>query len=87
MNREKSIAFIEKHGVEPFVNSFVPSLFADVNHKDIPKLLERAKTTPKSTVLIYTQAMMHRSEHTQLLKTRELVNVFQNYLTKLKIRC
>lgn len=67
-NREKSITFIDKYGVEPFTNSFIPTLFYDADHEAIPKLLISAAKTAKTTVLKYTEAMMNREDRTLVLK-------------------
>ncbi|MDH5476263.1 MAG: alpha/beta hydrolase [Cyclobacteriaceae bacterium] len=69
MNREKSIVFIKKHGVAPFTNAFVPSLFADNEHPSIAKLLHNAKQTSLETVLKYTNALKNRLDRTDVLKS------------------
>lgn len=67
LNREKSMAFIDKYGVEQFTNSFIPTLFADSNHPAIQDLLISAAKTPTPTVLKYTEAMMNRINRTETL--------------------
>jgi pimeloyl-ACP methyl ester carboxylesterase len=71
-SRNHVINFVEKHGVEEFINSFVPPLFFPGNRKklqpQIEELLAIARTTPKETLIAYTRAMQQRQNHLQVLQ-------------------
>lgn len=67
VNREKSLVFINKHGVEPFTNAFVPTLFANSENPNIPSLLIKAAKCKKNTILKYTEAMKNRIDRTDVL--------------------
>lgn len=71
LNREKSMAFIDKYGVAPFTDAFIPTLFANNEHVAIPGLLLKAAKTPKATVLKYTEAMKNRKDRTDTLRSFE----------------
>ena len=66
-NRTKSMAFIEKYGVEPFTDSFVPTLFADTSKEIVETLTKRASLTSKITVIKYTEAMRDRKDRSLLI--------------------
>ncbi|MCH7414084.1 alpha/beta hydrolase [Belliella sp. R4-6] len=71
--RNKTIAFVKKHGVEKFIESFVPPLFA-VHHQEmlegeIATLIQYGKMTPKKTVLAYIEAMRDRKDRFEVWKT------------------
>ncbi len=59
-NRNKTIDFVQKHGLEPFVESFVPSLFYQKNHPQIPFVKDLTGKTQINTFLGYTHAMKDR---------------------------
>lgn len=66
-NRTKVIEFVSKNGVSPFIDTFVPSLFADKNHPAIPGVDKMARATKKDTLLAYTAAMRDRPEKVNFL--------------------
>ena len=68
VNREKSMSFIKKYGVEPFTNAFVPTLFADSENPYIHSLLIKAAQCKLYTILKYTEAMKNRNDRTDVLK-------------------
>ncbi|GAB2619353.1 alpha/beta fold hydrolase [Belliella aquatica] len=71
--RNKTITFIKKHGVEKFIESFVPPLFA-VQHQErleeeIATLIQYGKKTAKKTVIVYIEAMRDRKDRFEVWKT------------------
>jgi pimeloyl-ACP methyl ester carboxylesterase len=72
-NRSKLIEFIEKNGVRPFINSFIPSLFFEKRREElnqiIQKLTDEALNVPARTVQEYARAMRDREENISLLQT------------------
>jgi pimeloyl-ACP methyl ester carboxylesterase len=67
INRNRVIAFVKEHGVRPFVESFIPPLFADKESKCIPEMVELGATTPLQTLIAYTSAMRDRPDRTDVL--------------------
>jgi len=70
-NRNKLINFIGEHGVEPFLNTFVPSLFYSETAKKHQKTIETIRNEgllidPKS-VMRYAAAMRDRIDSLDLL--------------------
>jgi pimeloyl-ACP methyl ester carboxylesterase len=65
--RLKSIKFVEKRGVELFINSFVPQLFANKEEVHISTLKHIARKTPQQTLINYTHAMMQRKDMVSIL--------------------
>ncbi len=77
-NRDKEIAFIEKHGVGLFAQSFVPPLFNPALREslksEIEELVKVASGTSKSTVLKVTKAMRDRQDRIETV-TMSLVPI------------
>jgi pimeloyl-ACP methyl ester carboxylesterase len=71
--RNKTITFIKKHGVEKFIESFVPPLFAAQYQEkleiEIATLIEYGKKTAKKTVIAYIEAMRDRKDRFEVWKT------------------
>jgi len=67
--RNKVFEFVERNGVLPFVDTFVPGLFYLKDHPSVEKLYSIASKTRKETLLAYTLAMRDRLDHTLLLKS------------------
>ncbi|WP_162416866.1 alpha/beta fold hydrolase [Cyclobacterium roseum] len=71
-SRDQTVAFLEKHGVAPFIRSFVPPLFAAENREAcglaIENLVARGLLHPKESLIGYTRAMRDRNEHLDTLK-------------------
>lgn len=65
-NRNKTIAFIEKHGVGNFANSFIGTLFHPDNRAkfepEIKALSEIVKSTSKEAIIETTKAMRDRED-------------------------
>lgn len=69
--RDKVIAFVKDHGVPPFIETFVPGLFADKSDPAISRTRERALRTRPDTLCGYAAAMRDRPDRIALLKTTE----------------
>jgi pimeloyl-ACP methyl ester carboxylesterase len=71
-NREKNIGFVERHGIEKFMESFVRPLFAPTNRDkltDARQLLEEiGKATPVETITGAMRGMAARPDRTKVLK-------------------
>lgn len=67
-NRNKVIEFIAKHGVDPFLDTFVSSLFYKKDHPDLPTINKICRQTKKDTVIAYTRAMRDRPDQLPFLK-------------------
>jgi pimeloyl-ACP methyl ester carboxylesterase len=72
-NREKNVAFVERHGVEKFMESFIRPLFAPVNRESMTAqrefLEEIGKATPAETIIGGMRAMAARPDRTKVLRT------------------
>lgn len=70
-SRDNVIRFVEKHGIEKFIDSFVPQLFhpnkQELLQPSIDGLLTIARQTPQKTLIAYTRAMQQRKERLQVL--------------------
>ncbi|MBK5279469.1 MAG: alpha/beta hydrolase [Bacteroidia bacterium] len=69
LNRNKAMEFVVRNGVEPFVDTFVPGLFAQKDQKNIPKVNRIASSTSKNSLLAYLKAMSDRPDMTNFLKS------------------
>ncbi|GAA4014271.1 alpha/beta hydrolase [Hymenobacter fastidiosus] len=71
--REKNVAFVERHGVEKFMESFIRPLFAPVNRERLTPqrefLEEIGKATPAETIIGGMRAMAARPDRTKVLRT------------------
>jgi len=67
-NRSKVIGFVKKHGVVPYVKTYVPGLFSQKNDPAIPKICDIGFKTDPKTLILYSNAMKNRSERTGVLK-------------------
>ncbi len=61
--RTKSIDFVARHGVGPFVRNLIPGLFHQPDHPAVPHILKMAEATSAKTVMEYTRAMRDRPSH------------------------
>ncbi len=70
-NREKNIGFVERHGVEKFMDSFVRPLFAPANRDRLAEarelLEEIGKATPAATFAGALRGMAARPDRTAVL--------------------
>lgn len=71
-SREKNITFIERHGVDKFMASFIRPLFAPAHRDKMPaqqSLLEKiGKATPAGTFTAGLRAMAARPDRTSVLR-------------------
>lgn len=67
-NRVKVIEFVEKNGVQKYVESFIPGLFHQKDNAYIPKAIAIARKTPLQTFVSYTNAMMSRPSREHVLR-------------------
>jgi pimeloyl-ACP methyl ester carboxylesterase len=71
INRNKTIDFVRKFGVAPFVETFVPGLFHQKENPAINFVRKIALTTPLETLIGYSEAMRDRPSREGLLKNLE----------------
>lgn len=71
--RNKTIQFIKKHGVDKFVESFVPPLFSEQHRTEqadqIAELIQFGKKSSKNGMIAFTAAMRDRKDRFELWKT------------------
>ncbi|WP_207433033.1 alpha/beta fold hydrolase [Sabulibacter ruber] len=71
-NRNKTMEFVQKHGVEKFMDSFVAPLFAEKNRQNCQRAIEKmqsiGKATPMETIMGCLQAMRDREDRTLVLR-------------------
>ncbi|MEY3451054.1 MAG: hypothetical protein RL711_879 [Bacteroidota bacterium] len=70
-NRNKTMAYIQEHGVPAFIKPFVPALFFHTSRKTLEKAIDNTiqigLQTSIDTVLAVTVAMRDRKDRTQVL--------------------
>jgi len=70
--RNKTLDFVNKHGVEKFVKSFVPPLFPDNPNEELQEridyILKLAQKTSFPGLVAFTKAMRDRKDRTEVLK-------------------
>lgn len=71
-NRTKVIEFVSKHGVDPFIDTFVPGLFFDKHHPVISLVDNISRKTPQATLIAYSQAMRNRPSYEAVFKKLEM---------------
>ncbi|GHN00362.1 alpha/beta hydrolase [Cytophagales bacterium WSM2-2] len=67
-SRNKVIEFVKAHGIDPYIDTFVPGLFLDKKHPAIPEVDRIARKTLKETLLGYAAAMRDRPSSVDFLK-------------------
>lgn len=79
-NRLKTVEFLEKHGKDTFLDSFVPGLFYDSKSssgkKNVQEAREISGKTSLQTMISYTLAMRQRPSRIHLLKQKSLPVLF-----------
>ncbi|MBX7125422.1 MAG: alpha/beta hydrolase [Cyclobacteriaceae bacterium] len=63
VNRNRVIEFLSKNPVETFTNTFVPGLFHQKEHEEIPKLKKLAAGQQASAIISYAAAMRDRPDY------------------------
>lgn len=66
-NRDKVMAFIEHHGVQPYIDTFVPGLFYQKDHPAIGFVHGLSSQTSKEALMGYLRAMRNRPDQTDTL--------------------
>jgi pimeloyl-ACP methyl ester carboxylesterase len=66
-NRDKTIAFVNKNGVEPYIETFVPGLFFNKRNHAMKDVFPIAKSTPAPTLVGYAAAMRDRPDRRKIL--------------------
>jgi len=78
--RNRSIDFIERYGINEFLNEFVKPLFYEPRREelkdDINFITEIGKATPKSTIIEVIKAMRDRKDRTKILEKATYPVVF-----------
>ena len=71
-NRAKNIGFVERHGLDKFMVSFVRPLFAPANRERLPEALalleDIGRATPEATIAGAMRAMAARPDRTAVLR-------------------
>jgi pimeloyl-ACP methyl ester carboxylesterase len=67
-NRDKTIEFVKRHGVAPFVETYVPGLFYDKQHAAMGEVKRIALQTTPETLVAYSMAMRDRPSRIEFLK-------------------
>jgi pimeloyl-ACP methyl ester carboxylesterase len=79
-NRNKTIEFVEKHGVEKFMQSFIEPLFYSENRdrlqKEIRLMKQIGMATPQASVTGGLAAMRDRADRTQVLSEAKFPVLF-----------
>lgn len=68
-SRSKVIEFVTNHGVQRFIESFIPPLFFNSSNTYLPWMTALASTTSPEALISYTEAMRDRPDRTWLIKT------------------
>jgi pimeloyl-ACP methyl ester carboxylesterase len=68
LSRNKVIEFVSTHGVEPFIQSFIPPLFFAQSNPHIKDAITLGLKTKLDTLIAYTEAMRDRLDRTFVLK-------------------
>jgi len=78
--RQKGIAFIREHGAFAFLKTVTPNLFAPTSKTKIPEiindLIEKGNNFTPAALVSYYQAMIQRTDKTDLLKKTSLPVLF-----------
>ncbi len=71
-NRNKTIEFVKRNGVKPFIETFVPGLFADKADPAIPFVHRIASDTRQETLVAYAAAMRDRPDQLEFWQNTTL---------------
>lgn len=66
-NRDRVFEFVQSNGTQPFINTFVPTLFYRKDNPAIEIVHQIASQTPHRTLLEYTLAMRDREDRVHFL--------------------
>lgn len=68
--RRKTIEFVQKNGIEAFLQTMIPNLFAENKHQNkINELINDGKRLSAKSLIQYYYAMINRPDRTDILKT------------------
>lgn len=67
-NRNRIIQFVQKNGVQPYIDTFVPGLFFDKSSPALQTVHDIASQTKLQPLIGYSQAMRDRQDRSVLLK-------------------
>ncbi|MBI3482833.1 MAG: alpha/beta hydrolase [Bacteroidetes bacterium] len=67
-NRNKVIEFVKTHGIDQFIDTFVPGLFFEKKHPAIPVVFKIARQTSTETLVGYAAAMRDRNSSIDFIK-------------------
>jgi len=67
LNRDKTIAFVNKNGVAPYIETYVPGLFFNKESHAMKDVYPIAYSTPADTLVGYLAAMRDRPDRRQVL--------------------
>ncbi len=67
-NRNKVIEFVKAHGVDLYIDTYVPGLFLDKKHPAIPLVDKIARKTSKESLWGYAAAMRDRPSSIDFIK-------------------
>jgi pimeloyl-ACP methyl ester carboxylesterase len=74
-NRLKTVDFLNKYGVDVFMQSFVPSLFNDRRHDEhsdkIKWAMKMCTKAPLESLIAYTHAMRERPDRSYLMSRKD----------------
>lgn len=71
LNRDKVIAFVNKNGVAPYIETYVPGLFFRKDNPSIKEVYPIAYSTPAETLVAYAAAMRERPDRRKVLEDFE----------------
>ena len=78
--RKKGIDFIRQHGAFEFLKNTIPNLFSPISKDEKPELIDGfirgLHNFSPQAIVSYYEAMMQRSDTTDLLKTTHLPVLF-----------
>jgi len=66
-NRDKTIAFVNKNGVEPYIKTYVPGLFFNKEHPAMKDVFTIANSTSAPALVAYAAAMRDRPARRKIL--------------------
>jgi pimeloyl-ACP methyl ester carboxylesterase len=79
-NRRKTIEFMKRWGSEPFVSELIPKLFlkdfAQRNPDLVSTMISKAEKYPQKGIIAATNAMIERSDRSNLIKSLECPILF-----------
>lgn len=75
-NRNKVVDFVSRNGAKPFLDSFVPSLFYNKDHRSINKVREICNGTSRESIINYSLSMRDRIDYQFVINDFDLPIMF-----------